>query len=39
MPDTTIEENDKQVTIVFTVDQEQSAKNIDFDVSESEIKL
>lgn len=32
-------EDEKSLTIVFEVEQEESAKDLEFDVSESEVKL
>ena len=38
-PDTVIEQDDKILTIVFNVEQEESARDIEFDVAETEVKL
>jgi len=39
IPETTIDVDVNQVNFIFNLEQEQSAKDIDFDVSENEIKL
>ncbi len=38
-PETTILDDHKSLTIIFEVEQESSAKDLEFDVSDCEVKL